>query len=1299
MPQPVWAASGDPVSVVTVPVTSNVGVSIAFDGNHLYYTNFGSNNLFEITTNGALVKTMDMGVNLGALSWDAGRKRLWAGTLDSSGYIYLVDPISGTKQLMFDVGSGFHDGLAYDASDDTLWFSNDASTQVQHYTASGLLLETFFVGFTNSGIAVGGDALYMGSAGEGNIYRVDKATKQVLEIFATPGGRDEDLECDNFTFAPKEVMWSKDAYNNQITAFEVTPGTCQFGLVPSPQGQMQVILPKAVANTLPISPTVVVVNANPISATYEVRTYLFQQNGVQVAQTTNSVYFGWSGKRQIFPTLGVFDIGSYTVTVDLWLDKPTGDEFVTSQSVFVSIGQDYLRLNDSADDLKQTALVELNQTEDIAVQALSQASASFTGEAADFLIGLAIDKVFGKVAPDLPTEFKKYVPEGIQKVFDWIFIFNDLVQSKTQAFAEPRWRGHEDKVFNVHRKSVDQSSVDFSNFIRTRPIYWNPAWSSEIARREEAIQNKNETTGGWGISLQMQSPYVSQVSLTDMKGQFDWLRENLIPFIESASQIVLLLLLITLIIAVVIVALPASIPVSVAVIVVAVAKGVAAAFTILKLTFGILKASKLVIGMIILSLFAMMIGGAAENTASPIIIQEHSAALNYLRSGIPNVLVDQRVEALQTAVSANHVHVSTHLRQPNTTGGLITTQLFRADGTLLDFVDYVPQPTHNNLSQEWRLPPGRYWAVSAARQAAGIQAERTQFEILNPEVAMDISLSRSSLTLGELQQVTITLTNLSSITNTGTLILSVVPNTDGNPQIWTPTLNANERASFVYTYVPQSNGAHRLRISVSSLFASIASVERAFVVGSGSALALNITGGTSYSYTQTVSWTLNLLNPGTQPTTTSLIMTTYDRNNQLTSVSSTALSITLAAGEHKLIPVNPLTMSLPGAYRTDVWVGEELRDSKEFMIESEGRLFVHVSAQNYVLTSTQPLSIEVRVENESFQPIDAAIVATVTQPNGNLLPLSLVRTAVGAFSASFAPTKLGTYALDVQAKKTNFAGSQNSSWFALQAVSTLVPSFQGELTMGQQSALTVTVTNEQLIPIKRASVLISSTQGLVFGQTNDSGKVTLFIQPSTSAALDVRIEKTGYADAVLRMPVQVLSDTTPPSLEVLVPVLTNNPHLVISGTAEAGAQTTVNGQGVNLAPTGRFTAALALAEGSNTLTFVSIDETGNQKLFTRTTVLDTIPPSLIVTYPEDGQFTSSNIITVTGQTDADAIVSIADTVATLNSSGGFTSYLNVEKSGTNLVTIAATDLAGNTKVLTRRVQRPVSLHLPLVFKN
>ncbi len=218
---------------------ASVGVGIAFDGTNLLISCSSDNTVTAINpADGSQVAVHNIvGANsLGALAWDNGRGVLWAcsgyttvGTIDLSSNLYtpaftIVGPGVG--------GPGCFDGLAYDAADDTIWASGDVSPSVEHFTITGTQLSSNPVvlgNCNNSGIAVGGPLLYLANDGCSEIYTSDKAFSAAPAFFATFPRRLEDMECDNVTFPGLGAIWSIDAYDNILNAWEIPAGTCTFG--------------------------------------------------------------------------------------------------------------------------------------------------------------------------------------------------------------------------------------------------------------------------------------------------------------------------------------------------------------------------------------------------------------------------------------------------------------------------------------------------------------------------------------------------------------------------------------------------------------------------------------------------------------------------------------------------------------------------------------------------------------------------------------------------------------------------------------------------------------------------------------------------------------------------------------------------------------------------------------------------------------------------------------------------------------------------------------------------------------
>jgi hypothetical protein len=136
------------------------------------------------------------------------------------------------------------DGVAWDAVANRIYQKPDVFITISRYQESGGLDGTIAVDFEcngngvhlnpsgqpygGSGLAIGGQSLFYACNGDLTIFQVDKANGNVLASFPTAGQRTEDLECDSTTFGNqgKDAIWSRDAFSNQVFAFEIPKGTC-----------------------------------------------------------------------------------------------------------------------------------------------------------------------------------------------------------------------------------------------------------------------------------------------------------------------------------------------------------------------------------------------------------------------------------------------------------------------------------------------------------------------------------------------------------------------------------------------------------------------------------------------------------------------------------------------------------------------------------------------------------------------------------------------------------------------------------------------------------------------------------------------------------------------------------------------------------------------------------------------------------------------------------------------------------------------------------------------------------------
>jgi hypothetical protein len=261
---------GDYVTHFVVPVLTgghHCSIGLAFDGTSLYYTRCNDHNIYKVNpSTEALEDTFDVAGSFSpaCLAYDGTRNGLWFGALTCSATgmpihfwdfsddsitleftipLALVNPATGESFLPF----CFCDGLAFNANDkdnpndDEFWFSDDVNNDIGVFRPDG----TFVRGYDattvdpslkwNSGLAIGGDKLYLGNNSGGDVFIAD-ATADPLTLvsqFVSDDERQEDMACDDTTF-PVPVMWVRTtpqsgAFPDVITAYEVEKGTCGVG--------------------------------------------------------------------------------------------------------------------------------------------------------------------------------------------------------------------------------------------------------------------------------------------------------------------------------------------------------------------------------------------------------------------------------------------------------------------------------------------------------------------------------------------------------------------------------------------------------------------------------------------------------------------------------------------------------------------------------------------------------------------------------------------------------------------------------------------------------------------------------------------------------------------------------------------------------------------------------------------------------------------------------------------------------------------------------------------------------------
>jgi len=178
--------------------------------------------------------------------------------------------------------------------------------------------------------------------------------------------------------------------------------------------------------------------------------------------------------------------------------------------------------------------------------------------------------------------------------------------------------------------------------------------------------------------------------------------------------------------------------------------------------------------------------------------------------------------------------------------------------------------------------------------------------------------------------------------------------------------------------------------------------------------------------------------------------------------------------------------------------------------------------------------------------------------------------------------------------------------------------------------------------------------------------------------------------------VTIVIDRTPPTLQVTDPTdgdIKSAALIHILGTYEAGAKISINGLERQGPYTGILNEEFTLSEGSNAIVVEAEDLAGNVATVVLTIHLDRFAPTLTVLEPRDGLVTKVTNITIEGEVESDADITVSvrssttnlvDEVITPRDDGTFSHKVDLAE-GENTIVVRAWDRARNLAEVTRVV--------------
>lgn len=136
--------------------------------------------------------------------------------------------------------------------------------------------------------------------------------------------------------------------------------------------------------------------------------------------------------------------------------------------------------------------------------------------------------------------------------------------------------------------------------------------------------------------------------------------------------------------------------------------------------------------------------------------------------------------------------------------------------------------------------------------------------------------------------------------------------------------------------------------------------------------------------------------------------------------------------------------------------------------------------------------------------------------------------------------------------------------------------------------------------------------------------------------------------------------------------------VVVHGRTSPGARVAINGSNALVDSDGSFRGEIALTPGPVRISVVASDSDGNTQQKDLTVTYVELPPQpffLVVTEPEDQSIIPRISTSLSGQTSADAIVSINGVSVDVSEDGMFSTDVTLEE-GPNIIDVLATNTDG-----------------------
>jgi hypothetical protein len=200
----------------------------------------------------------------------------------------------------------------------------------------------------------------------------------------------------------------------------------------------------------------------------------------------------------------------------------------------------------------------------------------------------------------------------------------------------------------------------------------------------------------------------------------------------------------------------------------------------------------------------------------------------------------------------------------------------------------------------------------------------------------------------------------------------------------------------------------------------------------------------------------------------------------------------------------------------------------------------------------------------------------------------------------------------------------------------------------------------------------------------------LNLQEGANRIVLVAKDSAGNTRTIIRT---VYLDTRTPDLLLTFPldnVHQTTPVVPILGSVDWGSEVYLNGERMSVTDFVFSTSLRFDSDGTKTIEIFTRDLAGNTASVTRTVYIDTVKPSISISYPLDNLKIDHRMITVSGQTEPGATIVVnTETIVKVGEDGLFTVPVVLED-GLNRITVKAMDAAGNNETASVTVTKTVA---------